>query len=162
MTETEISINPAVEIVPTANSDEAQLTKEVGALWQVHAQVQTSLKKTRSEMKLIRANLSHRLHRLKATLSKPGRAGAWSSFLATEKIPRSTADRLVRAHATTLAPQTVNCTSEHIPEPVETNFHKYLHALWPKLSRVLTSQESVELFIDELRRRAEKSFGNGA
>ena len=157
---TQAEVAPAtspVEIPPAADSDEAQLTREVGALWQMHAQTKATVIKSRAEMNVIRTDLSRRMHELKALLSKPGRGGAWSGFLAAEKISRSTADRLVRAHEKTLARQ-VNCANEHITEPSEVIVHKYLHALWPKLSRVLTTQESVEMFVDELRSRAKKSF----
>ena len=113
----------------------------------------------RDELKHIRTNLSHRLHELKVVLSRPGRAGAWSSFLASQKIPRSTADRLVRTHEKTLNPDGENCATEQISEPPEVTVRRCFHALWPKLSRVLTTRESVELFITELRRTADKSFG---
>jgi hypothetical protein len=147
-----------VVIPPATDPNEAQLTKEVGVLWQVHSQAQISLSKSRGEMKVIRADLSQHLHQLKAALSKPGRGGAWSSFLAMEKIPRSSADRLVRTHERTLAPQAGNCVTEHISEPAEVKVRRYVHAVWPKLSRILTTPSLVELFVDELQRRADKSF----
>lgn len=149
---------PAVEISPAADSGEAQLTYEVGALWQAHAQAQTTLTKSRQEMKVIRDDLSCRLYELKSVLSRPGRGGTWSRFLATGKIPRSSADRLVRAHEKTLAPQAGNCASEQISESVEVTVRKYLHASWPRMSRVLTSPELVEVFIAELRSRVDKFF----
>lgn len=154
---TQLLINPAA-----TNPDEVHLINEVGTLWQAHEQAQTTIKKSRGEMKVIRADLSQRLYELKSVLSRPGRGGAWSSFLVTEKIPRSSADRLVRGHERTLIPQAVNCAAEQIPESTEVIVHKYLHALWPRMSRVLTNPESIELFIDELRSRAGKSCAEDA
>jgi len=146
-------------VTPTATDPgEAQLANDVGNLWQIHSQAQSLLTKSRAEMKMIRGNLSHRLYELKSVLARPGRAGAWSSFLAAEKIPRSSADRLVRAHAKTLSIERNNCLSEHITEPVEATVRRYLLGLWPRLSRVLTTPEGIEIFIIELRQIAEKSF----
>jgi len=52
-----------------------------------------------------------------------------------------------------------NCTTEQIQASDEAAVRRYFHALWPKLSKVLTTSEAVELFIAELRARAEKAFG---
>src|SRR4051812_25000223 len=108
---------PAADVQTIVNSAETQLANEIGELWQIHAQAQTSLHKTRDELKLIRTNLSRRLHELKAVLSRPGRGGAWSSFLESQRIPRSTADRLVRGHEKTLKIEGENCATEQIAEP---------------------------------------------
>jgi hypothetical protein len=70
------------DAIPTdIDSAEAELTNEIGKLWQVHTEAQTSVRKSRDELKLIRTSLSRKLHELKAVLSRPGRGGAWSSFL---------------------------------------------------------------------------------
>jgi hypothetical protein len=160
MTQTETAPPETTVEVPTdTDSAEAELTNEIADMWRVHTQAQTSLHKTRAELKHIRTNLSHRLHELKAVLSRPGRGGAWSSFLEAQKIPRSTADRLVRTHEKTLVPDGENCATEQIPEPTEVSVRRYLQGLWPRLSRVLTTREAVELFIAELRHTAEKSLG---
>jgi len=84
--------------VTAADAAEAQLAKDIGDLWAVHAQSQSLLGKTRDELKIVRANLAERLYELKSVLSCPGRSGQWSGFLASEKIPRTTADRLVSLH----------------------------------------------------------------
>ena len=160
MTQTETAPPETTVEVPTdTDSAEAELTNEIGKLWQVHAEAQTSVRKSRDELKLIRTSLSQRLHELKAVLSRPGRGGAWSSFLVAQKIPRSTGDRLVRAHEKTLNRDGENCATEQISEPIEVMVRRYLQGLWPRLSRVLTTREAVELFIAELRHTAEKSLG---
>jgi hypothetical protein len=43
-------------------------------------------------------NSPKRLHELKSVLSRPGRGGAWFSFLKEQSIPRTTADRLVNTY----------------------------------------------------------------
>lgn len=103
---------------------EAHLISKVSSLWDIHIQGQTSLRKNREELRSVRADLSHRLHELKSVLSHPGRAGAWSSFLNAQRIPRSTADRLVRAHEKNLSVEGNNCSSEHIAEAVEITIQK--------------------------------------
>jgi hypothetical protein len=163
MTQTETaSIPPTVstaEVGTTADPAETKLTNEIADMWRIHTQSQAALHKTRAELKQIRTELSQRLHELKAVLSRPGRAGGWSSFLDAQAIPRSTADRLVRNHEKALNTEGGNCASEQIPEPTDVIVRRYFSALWPRLSRILTTRESIELFIVELRHTAEKSFG---
>ncbi len=156
------SIAPTVGVPTTIDSAETQLTNEIADMWRTHNQAQTSLHKTRAELKQIRTELSQRLHELKAVLSRPGRAGGWSSFLDAQAIPRSTADRLVRNHEKALNTEGGNCVSEQIPDPTDVIVRRYFSALWPRLSRVLKSRESIEIFIVELKQTAEKSFGADA
>jgi hypothetical protein len=161
MIENEIA-SPAAAVVFPAVVDpaEAQLVDDVGNLWLVHSQAQSSLQRTRDELRLVRTDLSQRLHALKAVLSGPGRGGAWSSFLASQTIPRSSADVLVRAHQKTISAESNSCAGEQIPEPAEVVVRRYVRALWPKLSRILTTPESIQMFITELRCTAEKSFAD--
>lgn len=147
-----------LEAPATSEHDEPRLIDEISDLWRIHAQTQGTLKKSRAEMKRIRTDLSKRLHELKAVLSRPGRGGTWSSFLQTQKIPRSTADRLVRAHEKATTVQEGNCPSEQIPEPDEVVVRRYCRGLWPKLSRVLANADMVEIFVSELRLTAESAF----
>jgi hypothetical protein len=151
------SADPSIETV--TDSGETQLADEIGTLWQVHAKAQTTATKSREELKAIRVDLARKLHDLKAVLSRPGRGGAWRSFLASQKIPRSSADRLVRGHERAINSDEKNCTGEHIPEPVEITIRRYIKGLWPRLSRVLTTRDSIEMFIAILRQTADKSFG---
>jgi hypothetical protein len=149
----------AVMQAPTASEhDEPQLIGEISDLWQIRAQTQGTLKKSREDIKRIRADLSERLHQLKAILARPGRGGAWCSFLGAQKIPRSTADRFVRGHEKTTAGKEGNCTTEQISEPDEVVVRRYCRGLWPKLSRVLTSNELVEVFVAALRLTANGTF----
>jgi hypothetical protein len=148
------------EVATTTDSAEAQLTNEIADMWRVHTQSRAALHKTRAELKQIRTELSQRLHELKSVLSRPGRGGAWSSFLDAQAIPRSSADRLVRAHEKTISAEPENCLDEQIPEPTDVVVRRYVHALWPRLSKVLTTRDSVQVFVAELNRMAEKSFAD--
>jgi len=71
---------------------EQRLSADITELWAVHVQGQTAVKRTRDELRAIRQRLSERLYALKQILARPGRAGQWSSFLATHGIPRSNAE----------------------------------------------------------------------
>jgi hypothetical protein len=154
----DIEDNAVMQAPTPSDCDEPQLLGEISDLWQIHAQTQGTLNKSREDIKRIRADLSERLHQLKAVLSRPGRGGAWSSFLGAQKIPRSTADRLVRGHEKTIAGQEGSCTTEQISEPDEVVVRRYCRGLWPKLSRVLTSNELVEVFVAELRLTGKSTF----
>ena len=106
-----------------------------------------------------RADLSKRLHELKSVLSRPGRGGAWFSFLKEQSIPRSTADRLVNAHGKAISGTAGKCpTGASEKETAEVTVHRYFRGLWPKLSQVLTTREHVAMFIAALTNIAEKSF----
>lgn len=143
------------------DSAEAQLANKVGELWKVHVQASSALGKTREGLKRIRIHLARRLYDLKGVLSRPGRDGQWSSFLSVQGIPRSTADRLVRSHEQTLAPTGTNCPTGAI-ETIEVTILRQVRALWPRLSRMLTTPETVELFVSQLKRAADEAFGQGA
>jgi hypothetical protein len=159
MIETEIATPTAILEVPAVvDPGEEQLVDEVGNLWQAHNQAKTSLHQTRDELKLVRMTLSQRLYELKSLLSRPGRGGAWSGFLVSQKIPRSTADRLVRGFAKMNSADPDSCATEQVLEPTEAMIHRYVRALWPRLSKVLTTRESVQIFTAELHRMAEQSF----
>ena len=161
MIENELTSPTAVVEMPS-DPAELRLVNEVGQLWLVHTKARTSLHQTRDDLKSIRTDLSGRLHQLKSVLSRPGRGGAWSSFLQAQSIPRSTADRLVRGHQKTTMSDQKNCANEQIPEATEVVVHRYVRALWPKLSRVLKTRESVQVFTAELLRISERSFAQDA
>lgn len=162
MTQSETETPEIDAAIPIAyDTTEMKLVQKIGDLWQVHLQAQTSMDKTRDGLKKVRTHLSRRLHQLKGVLSRPGRSGEWSSFLKSHGIPRSTADRLVRVYERTLSPEDKSCTADAIVESVEVAMRRQVMSLWPKLSRVLATPEAVNMFVTELRAKAEKSFGNG-
>jgi hypothetical protein len=65
----------------------------------------------------------------------------------------------VRGYEKTLTAEGENRTTEQISEPTEVTVRRYLQGLWPRLSRILTTREAVELFIEELKHVSDKSFG---
>ena len=113
---------------------------------------------TREGLKVVRSHLSRKLYELQATLSRPGHGGEWSSFLQSSGSPRSTANRLVCGHEEALTPVRGNRIAESIDEATTVAIQGQLKALWPRLSQVLRTAPSVELFIAELRRTAERSL----
>lgn len=145
----------------TLSPDEVHLTEEIDSLWKAHTEAQGFLRLSREDAAKTRAALSKRLHELKSVLSRPGRGGAWFSFLKAQAIPRTSADRLVKAHEKSIAPAEISCTAGATTESPEVVIRRYLNGLWPKLSRVLTSREHVEVFVTELTQMAGKSFNEG-
>jgi hypothetical protein len=100
---------PGTDAIPavstTAPSSEPpetaqRLAEEIRALWAAYADAQASAKRAKAEIKSVRARLGERLHEMKKLLAKPGRNGAWSSFLRAEGISKGTADPLARKHET--------------------------------------------------------------
>jgi hypothetical protein len=159
--QTEIATTTPTDANPlTPDPEEVTLIAEIHEAWTAHVSTQRTIHNTSDELSRIRRSLAEKLFSLKTALCRPGRSGAWSSFLREQAIPRATADRLVCAHRDKLEPVGNSCLTEQIKEPVtEVTILRYLNSLWPKLSRVLTTRESVELFIMELRQRIDKSFG---
>ena len=149
-----VAINPA-----DPSPREAMLEKEVENLWRDHKQAKSFSRKTSEELKLIRADLARALHSVKNVLARPGCKGEWSSFLDSHSIARTTANRLVGAHEKSIGQPDSNCPDGAIPESTEDVVRRCLDRSWKKLSPVLSTPEVVEMFIGELRNRAQKSFG---
>jgi hypothetical protein len=147
--QTEIAPTQAAAVI-APDSVESQISTRIGELWQAHKQAEASLRETMEELKRSRVSLAYHLGELKSLLSRPGRGGAWSSFLKAYGISRSTGDRLARAHKKT--------GDIMVSEPTETTLRRYVTALWPKLGQILTTMDAVEKFLNVLREEAENSF----
>jgi hypothetical protein len=98
---------PGTDAIPavstTAPSSEPpetaqRLAEEIRALWAAYADAQASAKRAKAEIKEVRERLGEKLHAMKLLLAKPGRNGAWSSFLRNQGIGKGTADPLARKH----------------------------------------------------------------
>jgi hypothetical protein len=127
-----------------------------------HTKVQGSFRKSREELKEVRDKLSRLLHEIKPLISRPGRGGGWSSFLAERQISRSTADALVRKCEKTITSKgEANCSGQQITEQPETAIRGYLLRQWPMLSQLLKTREHLEVYVSALEEKAEKSFTNG-
>ena len=86
---------------------------------------------------------------MKELLARPGRNGQWSAWLKERAIPRATADRLAQKHERYLHPH-ANCLTESISEPTEDEIEKLFAKVFPKLRRVLRTQQSLYRFVDLL------------
>lgn len=151
---TETASVPDSEPQPAAASDEDattenQLTGEISTLWGDHVRLSADRRATAAELRKIRAELSERLYRAKAILSRPdaGRGGKWKSWLREMSIPRSTADRLVSRYAETLATENEKIPSGAISQPAEGNVEKLAKNTWQKIGKFLTTNESAFEFI---------------
>lgn len=147
--QTEIAPHGAAIPAPTINPAEAQLADDIGELWQVHSQAQGTLRKTRDELKIVRANLAERLHELKCVLSRPGRSGQWSGFLASKKIPRTTADRLVLLHEKSINVDG-NRTDGATKKLSDDGIAQVAKATWARLQSKLGTHEAIYQFFSKL------------
>jgi hypothetical protein len=159
MTKTGIDSAEAVAEGTTAvDATHERRTKTIGELWEALRQHPAHTIEDRDDLNTIRRELGRRLYDAKAVLACPGSHGAWSGFLQLLSCPRSTADRLVRAYALSVSSGAASCLTGATDESIEAVVQRRVKALWPKLSQALRTPESVELFIVELRRTAERSL----
>jgi excinuclease UvrABC nuclease subunit len=128
---------------------EQRLATQIGELWSIHTQAQAAAAQSKEHLSQIRHQLGERLCEVKKLVARPGRGGGWSAFLAAQGIPRASADRYVQRYEKTLHPDS-NCVNESI-ESTELAVRKLFAAVWPRLRRVITSKEALDLFIRELK-----------
>ena len=86
---------------------------------------------------------------MKELLARPSRNGQWSAWPKERAIPRATADRLALKYERSLHPH-ANCLTESISEPTGDEIEKLFAKVFPKLRRVLRTQESLYRFVDLL------------
>lgn len=152
---TQETIADAISSVTTATTsvepteEEQQLASEIRKLWAAHQNGQSTVKRTKAEIKAVREQLSEHLLRMKQVLVKPGRNGNWSAFLRSEGIAKATADRLVRQRQKSEEEQT-NILTEEISQPASPNVGRLLQSLLPKLKSNLTTPESAYEFVVRL------------
>lgn len=128
---------------------ETQLTADIACLWSAHKEAKATVGKTREELKLLRAQLSEKLHALKTLLARTGRSGGWAAFLRSHALPRATADRLVARHEASLYPAE-NRLTEPFLEPTEEEIRGLVRRLIPKLHRYLVDGGAVDRLFAEL------------
>jgi hypothetical protein len=124
---------------------EINLAEEISELWCSHVRAEGTIKRTAAELRELRVSLGAKLHQMKKLLSRPGRNGGWASFLMTQNIPLSTADRYVRRHEATLNAISQNVSTGHIS--CKSEVHDLFQALWPRLRRVLKTQAKLYEFV---------------
>jgi hypothetical protein len=127
---------------------EQNLATQIGELWSSHTQAQAAAVQSKEHLIQIRHQLGERLSEVKKLVARPGRGGGWSAFLAAQRIPRASADRYVQQYEKILHLDS-NCLHESI-ESTELAVRKLFAAVWPRLRRVITSREALDLFIQEL------------
>jgi hypothetical protein len=138
---------------------EGQLIDDITSLWSAHKEAKASARKTREELKLLRAQLGEKLHALKAHLARTGRSGRWSAFLRSNALQRATADRLVAKHEAAINPPS-NRPSEAFSEPTEEEIRGLVRNLIPRLRRILVDGGTVDRFFAELNMQIPKDgFG---
>ena len=136
----------ATDFAPETIESPNELGESITNLWHSHVSAKNTARATNEELRCIRAKLGEQLSEMKLLLAKPGRGGQWSSFLLERGIPRASADRLVARHQRSLIPE-ANRLSEAVSEPTAEDVQKLFIAVWPKLSRTLRSQQSLDLFV---------------
>jgi hypothetical protein len=133
--------------VPIDTEAEAKLSADIVELWGVQKNGKATVRRTRAELKTLRRTLAEKLHTMKAILVRTGRGGGWASYLRSQGLALTSADRYVAEHEATLgSPEEKLLTEELTVDEVRKLARKGL----PKLCRVLTTQELVFEFIREL------------
>jgi hypothetical protein len=104
----------------------------------------------RAERGALRLSLGERLDEYKRLLIRTGRDGKWMAFLRELDIPKTTAERYVTKWKLSNLPKPVNRPTGSIYEPSEEDITALVKKVTSKAGRVLTTPESVGLFMAEL------------
>ena len=129
---------------------EAKLTTEIAKLWGLHKDSNAKVQRTRAELKAFKLELGEKLHHLKAILVRTGRGGGWASYLRSQGLPPTTADRYVAAHEKLLHPPEKKVTTGVLYEPTTDEMRQFTQRLLPKLCRMLTTQQAVYEFVRDV------------
>jgi hypothetical protein len=109
-----------------------------------------SLRTTKEQLSIMRAELGKHFFELKTLLATPGRAGRWADFLREVSIPRATADRYAESHKRLLEGDHGKRLTESIPLPTEAAIKKMVEKLTPGLVRALPTPDSVTQFLRQM------------
>ena len=141
-------ISPALmsgNCTPAELQDEAFLTEQITYLWTVRECHATTIAKDRKGMRSVDSNLGQLFYNLKAVLARPGRAGKWSAWLKEKGIARATADRLVTRFARSC--NLIEKSPHEQIEPTELEIGRLFGAIWPRIEKTLTTQQSFYDFL---------------
>jgi hypothetical protein len=119
-------------------------------LWSFRDKKDSFLRKTRNDLASLRRSLAQGLHDYKKLLARTGRDGKWTEFLRQNNIPRASADRYVKRWERELAPPAENASSEAFEAPTKEEIAALVKRLKPRLVKVLTTPDSIALFMSEL------------
>jgi hypothetical protein len=139
-----------LDVVAEQVQKEAALAKEIGRLWSTHSFRAREMRKTRAVMKDDRNKLAERLSQYKDLLARTGRDGKWMEFLREVDLPRTTADRYIAKWKLSQAPKPLNRTTGAIQEPSKQKIAEMVKKVKVKVEPVLTSPESIAVFMTEL------------
>jgi hypothetical protein len=96
---------PASEAPGGPSGAEPKDAVESWQLWTAHSQAEAAAERGKEESRTICLELGRRLSEAKERLARPGRSGAWSSFVRSQGLPRAEADGLVRRYWNALGAQ---------------------------------------------------------
>jgi hypothetical protein len=138
------------------------LSGEIIHLWFQRKSVRREMTSQETELSRIDGVLSGLMYEQKKRLSRLGRNGGWSKWLAQHKIPRATADRLCMEHVEFFGLQHELATRER-PEPLEGNISLAACRTSDRLEQMLKSPRSRMMFLSGLADRfgIAVDFGEG-
>jgi len=137
---------PDIFIEQEGHEPEQELSAEITRLWSVHNQAEAKGKKTKEELRVIRLDLGRTLLEVRTLVSRPGRGGGFSAYVAAHSIPRATAQELIARYKKTLEPEK-NCLTQPIPKTAKPTAEDLATTVWPSLKKDLTTGEAVVQFI---------------
>jgi hypothetical protein len=129
---------------------ETALADEIKELWSSQKGKMSSIRRSRVELEKLRNKLAERLYEYKHLLARTGRGGKWTEFLRQEGIPRASADRHVEKWKLSKFPEPEKRLTEASNGPSKEEIAQMVKKLTPKLARVLTTPDSIALFMTEL------------
>ncbi len=141
---------------PIDTEAEANQTARIIELWATQKNGFAAVRRTRAQLKELRLELGASLSAMKSLLARTGRGGGWAAYLRAQKLPLTSADRLVAQHEATLTPREEKLTNGEFT--VE-EARKLAQKMLPRLCRVLTTAELAYAFIDEIFWNLEASDG---
>jgi hypothetical protein len=147
---TETSTLPNVGLGEGASDEEVNLGNEVAKLCAAHKGKMLTAKRTKGEMVATRDELGKKLHALKLFLAHRGRGGQWTHYLGLAGLAKTTADRYVAKHETSLETAALNLPTGAINQPAEDATARFIEQIMSKLRKGLTTQDAVWSLVCEL------------
>jgi hypothetical protein len=129
---------------------EAILSAQITKLYVEQKNGKATVKRTRAEMKALRLELAEKLYIMKLILARTGRGGGWAAYLRAQKLPLTSADRLVAQHEATLTPAAEKVTTGELSTSTVEEIRQLARKTLLKVSRFLTTQELTYEFVHEL------------
>jgi hypothetical protein len=148
-----------VESTQTANETEVKLTSEIRSLWTAHQTSTATAKRTKEELEDLRFDLGLKLREMKSILVRTGRSGGWSAYLRSHALPRASAERYIKQYEAIFNPEK-NRLTDTLSEPTDDDVRRLVRSLLPRLRKILTTPDSVSLFVGEVARQLQAPVGD--